>query len=424
MTISNDNTRNDYTGNGSTVSFPYTFKIFNATDLRVLLKDTLGVESELTYLVNYTISGIGSATGGNVVFNTAPATGVTVSILAKTSFVQNTDIRNQSAFYPDTIEDEFDRQTRMSQILNTEKNRSVRLKDTTPGVAPTLPTPVSGQALGWDASGNLVNIATSPYNIQTSNIVDVGPLGRSILQSYDKPGAHIAMCLEEGYQQNLLINPTFCINQRGFVSGSTPTLNQYTFDRWKCTATGGSIEGPYTGDLSYWIRINGSTTRLSQIVEGNLLDTGVYTLYHNGTAQAYVNGVPVTATAYAGANIYVVRGTNITISFGPGTVIIPRLIRGADAYASNAVVNPALELLRCQRYYETGSAKLHAKPATTISMACGFKVQKRASPTMAYYSDIHRLYLPDSTEWVDVDSFGAYRLSYELSFKWAASAEL
>ena len=64
-----------YTGDNSTASFAYTWPIEKATDLRVKVD---GVTQELT--TDYTVSGVGSPSGGSVTFNTAPGTGLSISI--------------------------------------------------------------------------------------------------------------------------------------------------------------------------------------------------------------------------------------------------------------------------------------------------------------------------------------------------------
>lgn len=107
MTVPSEIARNDYIGNGVTVAFPYTFRLIEATHVRVILS-TDGVESELVLDTDFTVSGVGSPSGGTVTTTTAPASDVAVAILRQVPGTQLTDLRNQSSYYPEDIENAFD----------------------------------------------------------------------------------------------------------------------------------------------------------------------------------------------------------------------------------------------------------------------------------------------------------------------------
>jgi hypothetical protein len=151
MTIATSTIRNDYTGNAATVTFPYTFKAFASSDLKVYLD---GVLQTLT--THYTVTGIGSDTGGNVVFVTAPADTLPVAIVAGIDLTQTTDLRNQHALYQERIEDRFDRLCRADQIAAEAQGRSLHLPEDEAGgdALTTLPTigERKGTTLGFDAT--------------------------------------------------------------------------------------------------------------------------------------------------------------------------------------------------------------------------------------------------------------------------------
>ena len=60
MTISSTTDRNDYTGNASTGTYAYGYKIFANTDLVATVRDTDGVETTLTLTTHYTVTGVGN----------------------------------------------------------------------------------------------------------------------------------------------------------------------------------------------------------------------------------------------------------------------------------------------------------------------------------------------------------------------------
>ena len=64
MTVSTEVDHNDYTGNGMTTSFPYTFRIFNKSDLTVTVVDLADNITTLVLDTDYTVSGAGGYTVG------------------------------------------------------------------------------------------------------------------------------------------------------------------------------------------------------------------------------------------------------------------------------------------------------------------------------------------------------------------------
>ena len=69
MTISSTTTKNSYSGNGSTTAFTYGFYIPTSTDIQVIVRSSTGTEtvkSEGTGSTNYSISGVGSSSGGTI----------------------------------------------------------------------------------------------------------------------------------------------------------------------------------------------------------------------------------------------------------------------------------------------------------------------------------------------------------------------
>ena len=115
MTVSTVVDHNDYTGNGVTTSFPYTFRIFKKTDLVVTVVD---LSENITVLVldtDYTVTNAGGYNGGNVVLTTALTSGWQISIARDLEATQETDLRNQGKFFAEVHEDAFDKLTMLIQ---------------------------------------------------------------------------------------------------------------------------------------------------------------------------------------------------------------------------------------------------------------------------------------------------------------------
>lgn len=115
MTVSSTTTKNSYSGDGSTTTFAYAFKIFADADLTVILRSAAGTETVQTLTTNYTVTNAGNASGGNVVFVTAPASGVTVVIRRNMAQTQSTDYTANDPFPAESHEDALDRLTFIAQ---------------------------------------------------------------------------------------------------------------------------------------------------------------------------------------------------------------------------------------------------------------------------------------------------------------------
>lgn len=115
MTVSTEVDHNEYTGNGVTTSFPYTFRVFNKSDLVVQVID---LDENITVLAldtDYTVTGAGGYNGGNVILSKALANGYQISISRELPVTQETDLRNQGKFFAEVHDDAFDKLTMLIQ---------------------------------------------------------------------------------------------------------------------------------------------------------------------------------------------------------------------------------------------------------------------------------------------------------------------
>ena len=107
-----------YVTNGATINFAYDFKILEDGDL-VVYKTTIATEADVTLTldVDYTVTGAGGESGGNVVIDPALASGYRITVERAVPSTQETDFNNQGGFYADTHEDAFDKLTMIVQQI-------------------------------------------------------------------------------------------------------------------------------------------------------------------------------------------------------------------------------------------------------------------------------------------------------------------
>lgn len=156
MSLSSTTERNSYTGDGATSVYAYSFKVFLESELRVIVKSTASppVETTLTITTDYTVSGVGETSGGNITLVNASqawltsgnlTSGYKILIRRVRSLTQTADIRNQGDFYPETHEDVFDKLVMNDQQQQDDVDRSVKLPQTivSSDFDPTLPTDIA-----------------------------------------------------------------------------------------------------------------------------------------------------------------------------------------------------------------------------------------------------------------------------------------
>lgn len=135
---------NNYTGNGSTTVFAYTFKLFLETDLKVYLDSVLQT-------TGYTVSGVGDGSGGAVTFAAAPSSAVDVLLVRSIPYNRLVDYQTSGDLLANTLDDDIDRV--VAQVQQLEQ-----------AVVDSVSAPLPGSA--YDAGGRrIVNLA-DPVNAQ------------------------------------------------------------------------------------------------------------------------------------------------------------------------------------------------------------------------------------------------------------------
>ena len=99
---------NDYVANGSVVSFAYSFQVLSTSDLQVYV-------GGVRVMSGFTVSGIGNAGGGAVVFAVAPADGLPVRLIRATTINRTTDYVEGGYVPAETLDTDLDRLVMMVQ---------------------------------------------------------------------------------------------------------------------------------------------------------------------------------------------------------------------------------------------------------------------------------------------------------------------
>ncbi|MCB1541224.1 MAG: DUF2793 domain-containing protein [Rhodoblastus sp.] len=204
--------------------------------------------------------------------------------------------------------------------------------------------------------------------------------------------------------RNRLRNAQFGINQRALSGTVTLAAGQHGHDGVKGGASGATYTFAASGiDTTITVTAGSIILPIASI----LMEGGVYTLSHAGTAQARVwQGTGSTGSgAYAGAPFQtpnLTANTQTNVEFSTGTVLRPQFEPGAVVTTFERR-RRSVELLDCQDYYfnsYAGQPVGSANPSTYISQvlsmttanngfaAVGFRfpTTMRAAPTLMIWA--------------------------------------
>jgi len=134
MTIATQVNKVLYAGTGETV-YPYPFKIFKTTDLVVVRRGADSLETVLTLYTDYEVSGVGADNGGNVTLVGAqaqkpPAVGEKLLVKRVVPLTQSTDWVENDNFPAQVIEDAVDRVVCITQQLQEQVDRTLKVAPT------------------------------------------------------------------------------------------------------------------------------------------------------------------------------------------------------------------------------------------------------------------------------------------------------
>lgn len=165
MTVSAQNTVNSSTANGVTTVFPYTFKITDEADLKVIVDGTEVVSG-------FTVSGVGNEAGGNVTFSVAPANGLSVVRIRDMSITRDTDYQEGGDLLAETLDADIDRAFLVMQQINEAVGRSYKQPEGS-GEAPVFPALEARKFVRVNDAGDaLILVDPDPNDADPDNFAD------------------------------------------------------------------------------------------------------------------------------------------------------------------------------------------------------------------------------------------------------------
>lgn len=171
MTIENQTIQRIVSGDDSTMTFSFPFKIYADTDISVLLEvKTTEVQTAQVLGVDYSVTISPDAEGGTITFLlAAPASTDWVQMDSNIPYTQTVNVPTDGNLREAALEGGMDRIVRQEQQINGRFDQFVALPAGATGIS--LPSPSAGAYIGWNATGDDLE--------NKSNVGPTGPTGPS-----------------------------------------------------------------------------------------------------------------------------------------------------------------------------------------------------------------------------------------------------
>lgn len=161
MTVASNINKNVYMGNGATTEWPFTFKIFDESNIQIFLTDPNGAETKLD--TGYRVDKQNGYVEYPYPSGTPLPSGWKITLLREVPLVQETDLVNQGPFFAEVIEDALDRLTAIDQQQQEKLDRTIILPVSAGAdVSTELPTPAPLKTFRWDVTGKKLEVTDDP----------------------------------------------------------------------------------------------------------------------------------------------------------------------------------------------------------------------------------------------------------------------
>ena len=260
MSIQNQDTSTSFTSDGSTTVYSFSFKVFEESDLRLVVVDDLGSESELELETDYTVS-LNEGEGGSVTLNTALTLGYELYIFRNTAIENDLEI-TQNYVNLKQLENKLDMLTVISQEQNEFNNRSIKLNEKSNLSNIELKEPVFGKYLKFDVDRNITN-----SDVSFTELIDTPDIVNSIESltgAVTKAGLNIDQVTNTSDTQKVASGPIkVALDLKAntadvYTTGATDVLLDAKEDSLGNPSTSGQVLSSTNAGVRTWVTTSGA----------------------------------------------------------------------------------------------------------------------------------------------------------------------
>jgi len=168
MTVETTTRKQSFAGGQSDLTFTFKTLPDYGEYIKVVAVSS-GVETVLTYGVDYTVALETDGVGGVVTVAPSYGTEYTYTVYRETTDTQESDYEDYNQFPANTLETDLDRRALVEQETAETLSRAIRVgvSSALSGSALQLPSPVDGRALVWSGTTSIINSTYAADSIAT-----------------------------------------------------------------------------------------------------------------------------------------------------------------------------------------------------------------------------------------------------------------
>ncbi len=371
-----------YVGTGTTDTFAFGFKIFEEDELKVIkLNHSTQVETVLIYNTNYYVSlneDQLESPGGTITLQPEPLEDQNkLVIISNVDYLQQIKLTNQGGFYPEVLNDGFDKATIQIQQLLEEVDRCLKLSELSSTDSKTILDDLSKIL---EHIGKIILVADNIIKIiaVSNQLTDIGIVADNIsnIESF-------ALV----YQGAKAVAPTVRNSGDSLQSGdlyfntTTNRLNVYDGNSWLEISVSQNVSKQY-----FWYNVAGPDDKTFSNVD----EYGKTLQYTVGFLEVFLQGKVLEKSKYTATNgTSVTLDSNVTVAAGNEVHI--------TSVGTFLVAN-------------IGPDQIYGKLATStnyVDLPNGTTIQRPANPAAGFFrynSSLSLLEYYNGSTWVSITS--------------------
>lgn len=282
MTVPVQTPERTFQGDGASVEFPVTFRYADPTDLRALVRDSAGADTELTNGVDFTATDGDTPAGGTMTVTTAPIVGETLVIWRDTARSQDVDFEERGSFPAESNEGAIDVAIMILQEAAIAETRAMKVPRGE--VGPEIEA-IAGRANKiprFDADGNFSSVSLAELAV--------------LLDPEKQAGTTLAFTELAGPRsQAIIYNPdSGGVGEGGYwVEFSAQAATSFVRAYAKVFAGGGTCDvRVLAGSVQIWAATGVSSIEVDEVISATLLQ-GKDLIFVIENITGTVNGVVV-----------------------------------------------------------------------------------------------------------------------------------
>jgi len=404
LTVGDLTPRVQYTASSGQTAFTYNFPIFENTDLKVYVGDTLQ-----TLTTDYTVSGAGTSSGGTVTFGTGQTAGVIVTIYRDLPVSRSTDYQANGDLLAENLNDDLDKLIMMIQQVEYDvNNRCLRFGQFTTGIPLSEftedATERANKVLAFDSSGDPnITQELGTYQGTDATTTTASYVIRDLVK--DSSNSNVYICLQDSPAGTLLTNTSYwalIIDAVTAAASASAAASSASAAASSATAAAGSASSASTSASNAASSASAASTSASNAASSASTASTAATNAGNSATAAAASETAAAASESAAAT----SATNASNSASAASTSATNASTSASAASTSATNAASSASAASTSASNAASSASAASGSATAAASSASSAASSASSAQAALDSIENFYLGASATAPTVDDNG------------------